>query len=180
MLYYNNSKRNSSSFSKYNIELAIKSIKDRIIKEDFYKSLNRNEYEALAYTFINDSYKNMDKFVQLIEKIDFIRKHMDNDKKTSMESLCSKLDVENYMNDVVNNWCNTNKENNLENFDFIKKLDNKYIKIIKDKFSIFEHDKKKNLRKGKLLLCSCNNMGSINCIDFLCGKCCKNKLCKRH
>jgi len=180
VLNYNKNKRNSIILNKYNIELAVKSIKDRMVKEEFYKTLNMNEFKELAYSFINNSQENMDQFLKLIEKINFIRKHMDNNKKTFIKTIFTKSDVEYYIDDVINNWCNKNKENDLTSFDFINDLDNKYKKKIIDKFSDFNKIKKIKMNRFDISLCICNNIASMRCIDYLCKKCCKNTLCIRH
>ena len=72
MLYHNNTNK------------AIISIKNRLIKENDYKNYlyqnnyNNDEYDFFAYTFIDDSTKNLDILIKIINETELIKKYIDN------------------------------------------------------------------------------------------------------
>jgi hypothetical protein len=184
-------------FSNYNINIVIESLKNRMIKEEIYKNLNKDEYSSLAYKFINNSDKNMDTFINLLNNLELINKYMDNNQKIPLKTLCDENNIEFYLDNIIHKWCNTNKNNNIETFDFIKKLDDQYQKKIKKQFLLYEEEKQKilnqkiirekiinNFKNGfknkDTLFCLCNNAASIKCINYMCGKCCNNINCKKH
>ena len=191
VLYYIN------KIQKYNIDIVIESLNNRMIKEEKYKKLNKDEYSLFAYKFINDSDKDINILINIINNIDLVRTYMDYDKNILIEALTDEKSINLYLDNIIEKWCNKYKEHDLETFDFIQKLDNNIQNKIKTKFLIFEEEKKKILNKKLLrekiindfqnnfnnkniLFCLCDNQGSINCVDYLCKKCCNNINCKRH
>jgi hypothetical protein len=178
---------------KYNIEYAIESLNKRMIKENIYKSLNKFEYNTLAYKYINDSDKDINDFIKIINTLEIIKKYIEND--LDLVKICdNNINVINFIIDnIIKKWCDVNKNNNIESFDFIKNLDNVYQTKIKKCFLMFEEIKqtelkkkiirentKKSIKYNNDLLCSCNNIASIKCINFLCKCCCNSIDCKRH
>ena len=106
-------------------------------------------------------------------------------------------DITYYFENIVEEWCNKNKKSKLEDFEFIKYFNYKLKEKLKNKFLVFRQEENKLLNKIKYrieiinnykngihtektkhLYCLCNNACSINCIDFLCKICFKNKDCK--
>lgn len=171
-----------NKIKNYNIDVAINSLKDRMLKEKKYKSLNKPEYDLLAYTFINYNNKDINQLINIINNTELVRKYMDYNKKTSIQLLFNENHIECYIDDIIDRWCYINKDNDLETYDFIKELDYSIQKKIKNYF--LHHNKKKiseNCNENsKNLFCLCKNIASIKCIDYNCKKCCKNKNCKKH
>jgi hypothetical protein len=61
-----------NNIKNYNIDIAIKSLSERMINEKKYKDLYKPEYDILAYKFINNNI-NMDILFSIIKNIDIIK-----------------------------------------------------------------------------------------------------------
>jgi len=187
--------------SNCNIDKAVLSLQKRVKKEIEYNqylesnNYNKNQYNLLAYTFINDSNKNIDSLFLKINNCELIKKYID--EKFCIKNNYNEISIDNYICDVINKWCNNNKKNIIEDFEFIKYFDNNIQMIIKKKFNIFLQEKNiilnKQLERDNIinryktknkysnnLFCFCNSIASIKCADFLCRNCCKNKECNKH
>ena len=183
--------------TKYSIDIVIESLNKRMIKQEKYKNLYKDEYSIIAYKYINDDNKDIDDLINLIHNLELIYEHMDYNKKINTKNLCDEKNIEDYLDNVIQKWCNINKNNDIQTFNFINELDHLYQKKIKNHFLIFEQEKEKILNKNLLrekiinnfkngiknketLFCFCDNIGSFNCINYLCKKCCNNNNCKKH
>ena len=185
----------------YDIDKAISSLKKRVQKEIQYNqylennNCNKDEYNLLAYIFINNSSKNINSLFLKINNCELIKKYIDKD--FCIKDIYNEIIIDNFINNSIDIWCNNNRNNSVEDFEFIKYFDNSIQIIIKKKFNIFwqeeniilnkqiERDNIINRYKTKNkfnndLFCFCDNLASIKCTDFLCKTCCKNTSCNKH
>ena len=159
-----------NKIKKYTKDNIIKYLNNRMIKENIYKDLSKNfldkeEYDLFAYNIINNADKDINILISTINNIEQIKKYID--KNISIKKLSNEKNIENYLDNIIDKWCNRNR--NLESYDFINYLDNSIQIKIKTKIAL-----------NNILYCFCNNIASNNCINLLCKKCCININCKKH
>jgi hypothetical protein len=137
----------SEIINKCDINTVIDSLNNRMKKKEIFLNLNKSEYSTLAYQFINDCDKDINCLINLIKNIEIIREYMDSEKNIIINSLTDELCVVNYINNVINNWFNKNKENDYKEYEYFYKLDKIYQEKIKNKYLIYGREKEKLERK---------------------------------